>query len=102
MNILARDYTIERYANKVIGAYPPEHTFAGIELQGVRCVDVDPHDNYVYAIDNESPESFSVYLRRGIGTAECVGDFTRYTDALQYALELSDDLSLEVHDMVKP
>lgn len=94
-----RDYSIERYATKVIGDFPER--FASIELSGVKCLGLAEGKQH-YTVDNEDPDSYSVYLRQRNGQVECVGDFTRYTDALQYALELSDDLSLEIYDGVRP
>lgn len=92
------DYKIDRYATRVIGdrTIYDHSIYDAIELQGVRNV-----NEVEVTVDNDNPDEFSVYLHYDAGV-ECVGDFTRYTDALQYALELSDELSLEIHDYARP
>lgn len=99
LNIL--DYTIDRYAKAIINN--DQSRFDAIELQGVRSYPVDDSKGSVeYTVDNENPDGFSVYLHLIEGGVECVGDFSRYTDALQYTLELSDELSLEITDYARP
>lgn len=103
MNI--SDYSIDRYATAVVGDKP--EYFDAIEIQGVREVEAMIEDSKIgthktdttYTIDNDNPDSFSVYLHLIEGGVECVGDFSRHRHAQTYALELSDELSLEVHDM---
>lgn len=42
-----------------------------------------------YEIDNLTPTSFSVYAHLKDGGLDCVGDFSKYEDAVQYGADLN-------------
>jgi hypothetical protein len=61
--------------------------FDAIEVHGVRDACVDPPGTH-FEVDDENPESYSVYLHRNAGGVECVGDFGNRRAAMDYAREL--------------
>lgn len=77
----------DRYAESVIRANA--HDYDALEVHGVRNCAADTEDGTNYEIDNINPTSFSVYAHLKEGGIDCVGDFTRYSDAKQYSAELA-------------
>lgn len=93
--IAMKDYSIERYAERIIAGVPGEYDT--IEIQGVRRYQTGA-DSYEYEVDNENPEAYSAYLHMKEGGVECVGDFTLRQHAVDYALELSKHYGWPIRD----
>lgn len=77
----------DRYADSVIGCYA--HQYEAVEVHGVRNFASGSDDGTCYEIDNVTPTSFSVYVHLKVGGLDCVGDFGKYADAVQYGAEVS-------------
>jgi hypothetical protein len=79
----------DRYADSIINGNPGH--YSDIEVHGV--VDINKgkenSEGTHFCIDDDDPELFSVYLRLKAGGVDCVGDFSEYSNAVQYANELS-------------
>jgi hypothetical protein len=87
----------DRYANRVIAGKP--ENFTGIVVHGVR--EVAAIDDYV-VIDDKSPEWYCVYLvhQQSMAGIECVGDFSKPTDAIDYAKELQSEYGWSIQSFV--
>lgn len=92
--IATQDFTVERYAELIIG--PDPSRFDSIEVQGVRSYQTGAGS--YYEVDNVNPEAYSVYLHQTEAGVECVGDMSRRQDALEYAAELSKVYGWPIHD----
>lgn len=99
MSHTTQDYSIERYAERIIAGGPSQYD--SIELQGVRQEQTGP-DSFEYTVDNENPQAYSVYLHLIDGGVDCVGDFTRLTDAREYAVELRATYGFAIFDYAQP
>jgi hypothetical protein len=88
----------DRYANGIIGCYA--HLYDTIEVHGVRNYAFSDDDATCYEIDNITPTSFSVYVRLKDGGLDCVGDFGKHDDAVQYSRELRAEYGWPVRNHV--
>ena len=88
----------DRFADGVVGCY--QHHYDGIEVHGVRSCAAPADDGTCYEIDNVNPSLFSVYLHLKQGGVECVGDFSHYSDAVQYGAELNAEYAWPVRNFV--
>jgi hypothetical protein len=99
---LAIDTTIadifDRYADGIIGSN--RQMYDSFEVHGVRNFATAIEDGTHYEIDNINPTLFSVYAHIEGGGVECVGDFTRYTDATTYGMELSSEYNWPLRNFV--
>lgn len=87
-NVNAKDTVCDKYADSIIKGNPDQ--YSDIEVHGV--VDIhkgrDDVEGTHFCIDDDDPELFSVYLRLKAGGVDCVGDFSEYLSAIEYANEL--------------
>ncbi|MFC5550260.1 hypothetical protein [Massilia aerilata] len=88
----------DRYADSVISCYA--HHYEAIEVHGVRNLASGSDDATCYEIDNVTPTSFSVYVHLKEGGLDCVGDFGKYADAVQYGAEVSAEYGWPVRNHV--
>lgn len=86
-NAYAENFIFDRYAPSLIGREPERYD--AIEVHGVRNQISDCGETTQYEVDNQFPKLFSVYVHVKDGGIECVGDFSLYQHAEQYAIELS-------------
>lgn len=92
-----------RYADSLITGNT--HLYHGLEIHGVRDQN-EPDDpmGTCCEVDDENPEFFSVYARykpnqvNGCIEVLCVGDFSDYVMAKDYACELSRAHRWPIHD----
>ncbi|WP_152988475.1 hypothetical protein [Janthinobacterium sp. Ant5-2-1] len=91
-------FIFDRYAQNIIGGN--RHIYDTLEVHGVRSYETGFDDATHYEIDNLNPTTFSVYIRLKGEGVECVGDFTRYADAVQYGTELSAQYSWPMRNFV--
>lgn len=106
-NILARQvfvhsYTgvLDRYADDIITNRHADYKV--IEINGV-CDRNGPslEDGTCCEVDNVHPQFFSVFARTNDGDSDCVADCEHYSQALQYAQELSDRFGWQIDDNFK-
>ena len=88
----------DRYADSIIGCFACHYD--AVEVHGVRNFASGSDDDTCYEIDNLSPTSFSVYAHLKDGGLDCVGDFGKYEDAVQYGAEVSADYRWPVRNHV--
>lgn len=88
----------DRYADSVIVCYA--HHYDAVEVHGVRNFASDSDDGTCYEIDNVAPTAFSVYVHLKAGGVDCVGDFGKYDDAVQYGAEVSRQYGWPVRNYV--
>lgn len=88
----------DRYADSIVGSN--RQLYDSLEVHGVRNFATGIEDGTHYEIDDNNPTSFSVYAHIKGGGVECVGDFTRYTDATKYGKELSSEYSWPLRNFV--
>lgn len=88
----------DRYADSIVGSN--RQLYDALEVHGVRNYATGIEDGTHYEIDNINPISFSVYAHVKDGSVECVGDFTRYTDATKYGKELSSAYNWPLRNFV--
>lgn len=81
--IFSRDYD-----PTLPGWYPKN--FDAIEVHGVADLGPDGHGGTLCEMDDENPQFYSVYLHLTGGGVDCVGDFSDFADANDYARELGD------------
>lgn len=90
----SRDY------NPTQPGWEPDN-FQAIEVHGVRNIGPLDDGTTCYEIDDHCPQSYSVYLyykpEPQRGGLDCVGDFSLYGDAVDYAIELSEKFGWPVH-----
>lgn len=92
------DFIFDRYVLAIVGK---EHkNYNAIELYGVRSYAIGQDDATIYEIDNQTPTSFSVYVRNVGGGIECVGDFSRFSDAERYAVELNQQFGWPISNFI--
>jgi hypothetical protein len=72
----------DRYADSIIGCFSCHYD--AFEVHGVRDFASGTDEGTGYEIDNLTPTSFSVYAHLKDGGLDCVGDFGKYEDAVQY------------------
>lgn len=80
-----------RYAESIIGDRAA--AYDGYEIHGVRNLnaDMDPDVNGTnYEVDDENPDSWSVYVHLRAGGIDCVGDFGTQELAADYGRELAE------------
>jgi hypothetical protein len=92
----------DRYAQTIIGNVPERYD--ALEIHGVRDfangfgIDAET----CCEVDDVHPQFFSVYLHlKDDGGIECAGDFGSYSDAQQYAQELSQQYRWPITDGVQ-
>lgn len=88
----------DRYADSVIGCFA--HQYDAVEVHGVRNFASGTDSGTCYEIDNITPTSFSVYVHLKEGGLDCVGDFGKYDDAVQYGAEVSAEYGWPVRNYV--
>lgn len=88
----------DRYADSVIGCFA--HHYNAVEVHGVRNFASATDNGSCYEIDNLMPASFSVYVHLKEGGLDCVGDFGRYDDAVQYSAEVSAEYGWPIRNHV--
>lgn len=88
----------DRYAGSVIGCYASNYD--AVEVHGVRNFASSTDNGTCYEIDNLTPTSFSVYVHLRDGGLDCVGDFGKYDDAVQYGAEVSAEYEWPVRNYV--
>ncbi|KFC72596.1 MULTISPECIES: hypothetical protein [Massilia] len=88
----------DRYADSIIGCYA--HQYDAVEVHGVRNFASGTDNGTCYEIDNITPTSFSVYVHLKEGGLDCVGDFGKYDDAVQYGAEVSAGYGWPVRNYV--
>lgn len=97
----ARRFTgiFDRYAD----TYLPRaiNEFVGVTVHGVRDLNENIDDETACIVDDVHPHFFSVYLSHESGEEECVGDFSAYKHACEYAAELSAAHQLPVVDGIQ-
>lgn len=77
----------ERYADSVIGERSAE--FEGLDLHGVRQLEsTSPTEQHTVQVDDINPQFYSVYARMKSGEVHCIGDFSLYADAKDYAEDI--------------
>jgi hypothetical protein len=86
----------DKYAESVEGDF---YKYDALEIHGVRVLhkSINPKGS-ICEIDDENPQYFSVYVHACRGGVECVGDFSKYELAKQYAEELSQKYQWEISD----
>jgi hypothetical protein len=88
----------DRYADSVIGCYARHYD--AVEVHGVRNFASGTGDGTCYEIDNLTPTSFSIYVHLKDGGLDCVGDFGKYDDAVQYGAQVSAEYGWPVRNHV--
>lgn len=88
----------DRYADGIIRGNT--HLYDALEVHGVRNGAAAGDDGTHYEVDNINPTSFSVYVHIKDGGLDCVGDFGRYADAVQYGTELSAQYNWPLRNFV--
>lgn len=88
----------DRYADSVIGCFAGHYD--AVEVHGVRNFASGTDNGTCYEIDNLTPTSFSVYVHLKDGGLDCVGDFGKYDDAVQYGAEVSAEYGWPVRNHV--
>jgi hypothetical protein len=88
----------DRYADSVIGCFVQQYD--AVEVHGVRNFASGTDSGTCYEIDNITPTSFSVYVHLKEGGLDCVGDFGKYDDAVQYSAEVSAEYGWPVRNYV--
>jgi len=89
----------DRYAGSIISCYA--HLYDTVEVHGVRNFASGTDNGTCYEIDNLTPTSFSVYIHLKDGGLDCVGDFGRYDDAVQYGDEVGAEYGWPVRNHVR-
>lgn len=88
----------DRYADSIIGCFSCHYD--AVEVHGVRDFASGTDEGTGYEIDNLTPTSFSVYAHLKDGGLDCVGDFGKYEDAVQYGADLNAEYGWPVRNHV--
>jgi len=89
-------YLNDRYADAVI-SNGRAVDFDAIEIHGVRAVN---ESGTICEINDNDPDTFSVYVHRKEGGIECVGDFSNAELATSYAEELGSLHTWKVYSFI--
>jgi hypothetical protein len=79
--IYSRDY------DPTLPGWNPKN-FDAIEVHGVADLGPDEQGSTICEMNDENPQFYAVYLHLAAGGVDCVGDFSDFADAEQYAGEL--------------
>lgn len=90
----------DRFADSIIK--DQSDSYDALEIHGVREY-TDPNDieARICEVDDEEPQFFSVYVHLKSGGVECVGDFTWFGDALEYAEALRMQHGYPINNYVR-
>lgn len=88
MCLISKELVSDRHAEKIIAGDPTRYD--AIEVHGAYNINADDDpDGAYYVIDDIHPEIYSVYLHYAEGGIQSVGHFSAYSEAMEYAKELS-------------
>jgi hypothetical protein len=97
MNMKTMTFLNERYADDVIGDGSAE--VDSLELHGVRHLEsTSSTEQHTAQVDDNNPQFYSVYTRMKSGEVSCIGDFSLYGDAKDYAEDIGIQFQWPLRD----